>query len=79
MHTLKEISKNPNLQNAKITIRDEIQELDGFTGIGLGVDDIRVYVKSNQSSVVKYLQEKYGETYEGFSISIIVTGEIKAF
>ena len=54
---------------------------EGFVGVGIGHHEnsnvLRVYVEAADSPIAQ--QFKDGDTYEGFLVTVQVTGKIRAF
>ena len=67
-----------DMNTAKRTLGQEVRMLEGFIGIGLGANEIRLYVEGIETPVVKYLQEHYGDHYAGYVIHLISTPGFRA-
>lgn len=67
-----------DIQQAKRSLGRELRACDGFVGIGVGDDGIRLYAESETAPVVKMLRDRWGTTYEGFSISVVLSTGFKA-
>ena len=67
-----------NIQTAKQSLGRELRALDGFVGIGVDGKRIRLYASAETAPVVKRLRERWGATYRGFPVSIILANRFKA-
>ena len=67
-----------DIQQAKRALGRELQALEGFVGVGIDADGIRLYANSEAAPVVKLLRQRWGTTYEGFTISVVLTDGFKA-
>lgn len=66
-------STHKSLHTAKQALGREVRMLEGFAGIGLGRDGIRLYVEGLQTPVVAYVQQHYGDHYAGYGLDLIET------
>lgn len=41
--------------------------------VGLGRDNIRLYASAETAPVVKVFRDKWGNTYKGFAVSVVLT------
>ena len=62
-----------DIQAAKQSLGRELRALDGFVGVG-----IRLYAKARTAPVVKRLREKWGSSYKGFPVSVVLSDGFKA-
>ena len=60
-----------DINQAKRALGRELRSKDGFVGIGIANDLIRIYAKSEAAPVVEFLQSQYGTTYQGYSVAVI--------
>jgi len=67
-----------DIQQAKRSLGRALRACDGFVGIGVGDDGIRLYAESDTAPVVKMLRDRWGTTYEGFSISVVLSDGFRA-
>lgn len=67
-----------DIQKAKRSLGRELRTCEGFVGVGIGEDGIRLYAESETAPVVKMLRNKWGATYEGFTISVVLSEGFKA-
>ena len=67
-----------DIRQAKRSLGRELRAVDGFVGVGIGHDGIRLYAKTESAPVVKRLHERWGTKYEGFPVSIVVTDGFEA-
>ncbi len=66
------------LNAAKYALGRELEMLEGFAGIGLGANEVRVYVLGSNTPVARYLQNNYGNYYRGYGIRLIPTPGFRA-
>ena len=59
------------IDDAKRALGRALRAQDGFVGVGIGADGIRLYARSENAPVVRYFRSRYGRTYRGFSVSIV--------
>ena len=67
-----------DIQTAKRSLGRELRALDGFVGVGIDHNGIRLYANAETAPVVKTLHERWGATYEGFHVSVALTDGFKA-
>lgn len=67
-----------DIQQAKRSLGRELRACGGFVGVGIGEDGIRLYAESDSAPVVKMLRDRWGATYEGFAISVVLSEGFKA-
>ena len=67
-----------DIETAKRSLGRELRALDGFVGIGIDQNGIRLYAKAEAAPVVKLLHERWGTIYEGFHVSVVLTDGFKA-
>lgn len=60
-----------DINDAKRALGRELRTKDGFVGIGVANDAIRLYAKSEAAPVVVFLTRRYGATYRGFPVSVV--------
>lgn len=74
------LNAQSSLNAAKRALGREGQMLEGFVGIGLGANEIRLYVESFETPIVKYMHEHYGHRcrYAGYPIHLIPTPGFRA-
>lgn len=70
---MRPLNAQSNLDNAKRALGREVGMLRGFVGIGLGANEIRLYVEDFETLIVKYVQSQYGNYYDGHAIQLIRT------
>ena len=59
------------IDDAKRALGRVLRSQDGFVGVGVGADGIRLYARSEEAPVVRYFRSRYGRTYRGFPVSIV--------
>ena len=62
-----------DIYRAKRALARELRLKAGFVGVGVADDLIRLYVKSEDSPAVQYFRSRYGHTYEGHSVTVILS------
>ena len=63
-----------DVRDAKRSLVRELCALEGFVGVGIGSDDdIRLYATNADAAVVLALKDRWGESYEGFPVSVILS------
>ncbi len=67
-----------DIQQAKRSLGRELRACEGFVGVGIGGDGIRLYAESETAPVVKMLRDRWGATYEGFAISVVLSEGFRA-
>lgn len=67
-----------DIRQAKRSLGRELRAVDGFVGVGIGQDGIRLYVKTETAPVVKLLRDKWGTNYRGFKVSVVLTDGFEA-
>ena len=65
------------IQKAKRSLGRELRALDGFVGVGVDQDGIRLYATAAAAPVVKRLHDRWGDTYEGFRVSVVLSDGFK--
>ena len=58
------------IDDAKRALGRALRAQDGFAGVGVGADGVRLYARSEEAAVVRYFRSRYGRTYRGFPVSI---------
>ena len=67
-----------DIHTAKRSLRRKLRALDGFVGIGVDERGIRLYAAAETAPVVKFLHDRWGDTYEGFHVSVVLSDGFKA-
>ena len=62
-----------DIQQAKRSLGRELRAVDGFVGVGIGGDGIRLYASAETAPVVKVLRDKWGNRYRGFAVSVVLS------
>lgn len=62
-----------DIQAAKRSLGRELRALDGFVGVGIDQRGIRLYAKARTAPVVKRLRERWGSSYRGFPVSVVLS------
>ena len=66
------------IDQAKKTLGRELRTHEGFVGVGVGNGVIRLYARAETAPVVQVLRTRWGETYEGFPVSVVLSSGFKA-
>ena len=67
-----------DIRQAKRSLGRELRSVDGFVGVGIGRDGIRLYASADKAPVVKVLRDKWGSRYKGFAVSVVLTDGFEA-
>ena len=67
-----------DIRQAKRSLGRELRAADGFVGVGIGRDGIRLYAKTETAPVVKLLRDKWGTKYKGFEVSVVLADRFEA-
>ncbi|MDE0422694.1 MAG: hypothetical protein OXK76_17650 [Gammaproteobacteria bacterium] len=67
-----------DIRQAKRSLGRELRTVDGFVGVGIARDGIRLYASDETAPVVKVLREKWGNRYKGFAVSVVLSDGFKA-
>ena len=67
-----------DIRHAKHMLGRELRAVEGFVGLGVGRDGIRVYASSDDAPVVSTLRDRWGDTYEGFPVAVVVSQGFRA-
>ena len=62
-----------SIAEAKLKLGKELRPYDGFVGIGVGDDEIRVYVRNESAKANQVLKNRWGDSYEGFPVHVILS------
>lgn len=66
------------IQQAKRSLGRELCAMEGFVGIGIGSDGIRLYASDDAAPVVELFRERWGASYEGFAVSVVLSDGFKS-
>ena len=67
-----------NISEAKRALGRELRSKDGFVGVGIADDRIRLYAKAKSAPVVEFFEMHYGATYQGYSVSVVTSSGFHA-
>ena len=67
-----------DIRQAKRSLGRELRAVDGFVGVGIGGDGIRLYASTETAPVVKVLRNKWGTRYKGFAVSVVLSDGFRA-
>lgn len=67
------------IQQAKRSLGRELCAVEGFVGVGIGNEGIRLYASDDAAPVVEQFREKWGSSYEGFAVSVVLSDGFKSF
>lgn len=62
-----------DIREAKKSLVDELENIDGFVGAGIGDRHIKLYVIIN-APVIEYFEKQFGDSYQGWPVVIEQTG-----
>ena len=62
-----------DIRQAKHSLGRELHAIDGFVGVGIGGEGIRLYASAETAPVVKVLRDKWGNRYQGFAVSVVLS------
>ena len=62
-----------DIHDAKRALGRELRTKDGFVGLGIAQDVIRLYATSDAAPVAVFLTKRYGATYRGFPVSVVTS------
>jgi len=66
-----------DIRQAKRSLGRELRSVDGFVGVGIGGNGIRLHASAETAPVVKVLRDKWGNRYEGFAVSVVLSDGFK--
>ena len=75
---MRTLNARSSLNDAKRDLGREVRMLEGFVGLGLGANEIRLYVAGFETPVAKYVQEHYGNHYAGYYIRLLRSSGFRA-
>ena len=68
-----------SINEAKRQLGQELRVFDGFVGVGVGEDsEIRVYVLAERAKAAQVLEERWGNSFQGFPVSIELSSGFRA-
>ena len=67
-----------DIRQAKRALGREPCTVEGFAGVGIGDDVIRLYANAETTPVVKLLHDRWSTSYQGFAVSVVLTDGFKA-
>lgn len=73
---MRTLNAQSSLNDAKRDLGREVRMLEGF--VGLGANEIRLYVAGFETPVAKYVQEHYGNHYAGYYIRLLRSSGFRA-
>ena len=62
-----------DIRQAKRSLARELRAVEGFVGVGIGEEGIRLYATAETAPVVKMLRDKWGNRYQGFAVSVVLS------
>lgn len=62
-----------DILQAKRVLARELRLKAGFVGVGVANDLIRLYATSKESPAVEFFRSRYGNTYEGHSVAVVLS------
>lgn len=67
-----------DIRQAKRSLGRELRAVEGYVGIGVGRDGIRLYATADTAPVVKVFRDKWGASYKGFAVSVVLSERFEA-
>lgn len=67
-----------DIRQAKRSLGRELRAVDGFLGVGIGKDSIRLYASAETAPVVKVFRDRWGNSYKGFAVLVVPTDGFEA-
>ena len=67
-----------NIRQAKRSLGRELHAIDGFVGVGIRRNGIQLYASAETAPVVKVFRSKWGTSYHGFAVSVVLTDGFEA-
>lgn len=68
-----------DLNEAKRSLGRELRSKEGFVGVGTGNGEIRLYALDEGAPVVEFLRARFGTTYRGYHVSVLLSAEKTQF
>lgn len=62
-----------DIQRAKRALGRELRSVEGFVGIGVGSEGIRLYASEETAPVVQLFRKRWGSHYEGFAVAVVLS------
>ena len=66
------------IQRAKRSLGRDLSAQEGFVGVGIADNTIRLYARAETAPVVKALRSRWGDTYQGHPVSIVLSSGFRA-
>lgn len=60
-----------DIQEAKRSLARDLRVCEGFVGVGIHANTIRLYATNETAPVVEELRNRWGTTYQGYSVSVV--------
>ena len=67
-----------DIRQAKRSLGRELRTIDGFVGVGIAAEGIRLYARAETAPVVKVFRNKWGNRYKGFAVSVVFSDGFEA-
>ena len=67
-----------DIRQAKRALGRELRAVDGFVGIGTRKNGIQLYATAETAPVIKAFRSKWGTSYKGFAVSVVLTDGFEA-
>ena len=67
-----------DIRQAKRALGRELRAVDGFVGVGIRSNAIQLYANAETAPVVKVFRSKWGTSYKGFAVSVVLTDGFQA-
>lgn len=62
-----------DIQEAKRSLARDLRVCEGFVGVGIHANTIRLYTTDESAPVVKQLRNRWGATYQGYTVSVVTS------
>ena len=67
-----------DIQEAKRSLARDLRVCEGFVGVGIHANTIRLYATDESAPVVKQLRNRWGTTYQGYAVSVVPSRGFRA-
>ena len=65
-------------RKTKPSLGRELRAVEGYVGVVIGRNGIRLYARAETSPVVKAFRDKWGTSYKGFAVSVVLSERFEA-
>ncbi len=67
-----------DIRQAKRSLGRELRTVEGFVGVGIARNGIHLYASGETAPVVKVFRDKWGTSYKGFAVSVVLSDRFEA-